>query len=427
MLRRTTVDEPQRNLYILWLGCFIASASFSIVMPFLPQFVESLGVHGNLYTWSGWIYAITFVSSAIMQPIWGNLADRLGRKPMIIRSGISIGVVFFAMAYVKTPVQLFFLRMLNGALTGFIPSSTALLATNTPEERVGRYLAILQTGNAAGTIFGPMIGGALADLFGMRVAMKVAAFIIWTATALVLVGVRERVMGVQGERTNALQDLKLAVTNRTLMALMITALLINASIQSLQPILTEFIMSLKTDAVVDWAVRLIYGEAEAEATVAGFIFALPAIATVMTAARWATLGERIGYPKLLAVGLGLAGIFTLPQSLVTTTAALIVLRFLFGVMTAAVQPSVNATLSELVHPSFRGRAFGINTSAMNIGSVIGPLLGGYIGDGLGPRAVFVSTGIMLLAAGFWVSRELTGKSVVMGQVGAPTETLEGGE
>lgn len=420
MSKITTMDESQRNLYILWLGCFIASASFSIVMPFLPQFIGELGVTENLYSWSGWIYAITFVSSAIMQPIWGNLADRFGRKPMIIRSGISIGIIDMLMSFAQSPLQLFFLRMLNGALSGFLPSAVALVATNTPEERVGRYLAIIQTGNAAGTIFGPMIGGALADLFGMRMAMKVAAFIIWTATLLVIIGVHERVMGVQGEQTNPLQDLKLAVTNRALLALMITAMLINASIQSLEPILTQFIMSLRTDAVVSWITHLIYGDTDAQATVAGFIFALPAIATVLTAARWAAVGQRIGYPKLLAFGLAVAGVFILPQSLVTTTAALIILRFLFGIMTAAVQPSVNATLSTLVHPSFRGRAFGINTSAMNIGSVIGPLLGGYIADGFGPRMVFVSTGVLLLVASIWVNRQLNRKDLVMGQVGAPS-------
>jgi len=416
------IDQATRNLYICWLGCFIAASSFSLVMPFLPQFIAELGVHENLYTWSGWIYSITFVSSAIMQPIWGNLADRYGRKVMVIRSGLVIGIINVLMSFTTSPKQLFFLRMLNGAFAGFIPSAIALVATSTPAERVGRALALIQTGTAAGNILGPMIGGALADLLGIRSSMRAAGGIIWTATLLVALGVRERIPPTQGERTSPIQDLKVAVTSQALLALLVSTVLINASIQSLEPILTKFVPSLRQDALVSWATRLIFGRTDVYATVAGFIFSLPAIATVLTAPRWATVGDRIGYPKLLASGLLLAGLLVLPQSLVATTGQLIVLRFLYGVMTAAVQPSINATLSDVVHPSFRGRAFGINTSAMNIGAVLGPLLGGYVADHLGPRMVFVTTGVLQMVASIWVQRRLASRRLQSGQVGAPAPT-----
>ncbi|HEY8346776.1 MAG TPA: MFS transporter, partial [Symbiobacteriaceae bacterium] len=336
-----------------------------------------------------------------------------------IRSGLVIGIINVLMSFTTSPKQLFFLRMLNGAFAGFIPSAIALVATSTPAERVGRALALIQTGTAAGNILGPMIGGALADLLGIRSSMRAAGGIIWTATLLVALGVRERIPPAQGERTSPIQDLKIAVTSQALLALLVSTVLITASIQSLEPILTKFVPSLRQDALVSWATRLIFGRTDAYATVAGFIFSLPAIATVLTAPRWAAVGDRIGYPKLLASGLLLAGLLALPQSLVATTGQLIVLRFLYGLMTAAVQPSVNATLSDVVHPSFRGRAFGINTSAMNIGAVLGPLLGGYVADHLGPRMVFVTTGILLMVASIWVQRRLASRAVEYGQVGAP--------
>jgi MFS family permease len=412
--------QSKRNLYILWLGVFIAAASFSLVMPFLPQFIEQLGVGGDsIYTWSGWTYAISFVASAIMSPIWGNLADRYGRKPMIIRSGISIGTVYLFMSICNSPYQLFGLRILNGAMSGFIPSSIALVATNTPEESLARALALIQTASAAGTILGPMLGGSLNDLFGMRETMVIGAVILFAASLLVAFGVKERVRLDEGAvRTSPIQDLKVAFKNRTLFALMVAAMLINASIQTLEPILTKFVPMLHQEAFLSAVIHAMFGRADASSFLSGFIFALPAIATLLTAARWARIGEHYGFAQLLAIGLALAGLLVLPQSLVTTAGMLILLRFLYGVMTAAVQPAINATLAVAVHPSFRGRAYGINQSANYMGAVIGPALSGYVADWFGPRAVFVFTGVMLLVSAIWVRRELSGAGTGE-QVGAP--------
>lgn len=413
------MDGAQRNLYILWVGNFLTACSFSLVMPFLPKFIAELGVTENLYAWAGWAYSITFVASAVMSPIWGNLADRYGRKPMIIRSGLSIASLYLLLSFATHPLQVFGIRFLNGALSGFIPSAVALVATNTPEERVGRSLAILQTGTASGTVLGPLLGGALADLVGIRFTMRIGSILVFLATLLVIAGVRERVIGQGKARTSPLQDLKLAVSNQTLFALMVSAMLINASIQSLEPILTNFVPSLRQEAFISQVTLLLFGRGDAHTFVAGFIFSLPAIATVIAAPRWARVGERIGFAKLLAIGLGAAGLLIMPQALVQTAGWLILLRFIYGLMTAAVQPSVNAALAEVVHPSFRGRAYGINTSAMYIGSVIGPTLGGYVADGFGPRAVFWVTGAMLLLSSVWVRRKLVDRDPGARLVGAP--------
>ncbi|MFZ5823186.1 MAG: MFS transporter [Bacillota bacterium] len=414
------MDQSKRNLYILWVGCFLTACSFSLVMPFLPRFIAELGVTDNLYAWAGWTYAITFVASSIMSPVWGNLADRYGRKPMIIRSGLSIGTIYLLMSFVTNPYQLFGLRMLNGALAGFIPSAIALVATNTPEHQVGRALAILQTGTASGAILGPLLGGTLAELAGIRVTLRVASLLVLLAAVLVIVGVKERVLGAGKARTSVIQDLKLAVSNKTLFALMVSAMMINASIQSLEPILVNFVPELRQEQFLLAFTHLLFGRGDAHAFIAGFIFSLPAMATVIAAPRWARLGERLGFAKLLSLGLMAAGLLVLPQSLVATAGWLILLRFLYGLMTAAVQPAVNATLAEVVHPSFRGRAYGINTSAMFIGAVLGPTLGGYVADGFGPRAVFLVTGAMLMASSLWVHRRLVNRDPNEPLVGEPT-------
>lgn len=400
-----TESTAKRNLVILWIGCFLTACSFSLVMPFLPRYIAELGVTENLYVWSGWTYAITFVSSAIMSPIWGNLADRYGRKPMIIRSGISIGIIYLLMSLVGGPYQLFGLRVLNGIFSGFIPSAIALVGTNSKEKHVGRYLAILQTGAASGQILGPMIGGLLADLLGIRPSMRIGSALVISATLLVIWGVKERKLGVGKERTSPLQDMRLAVHNKALFALLISTMLVSLSLQSLEPILTDYVRTLTPTALLTMITTALVGN-ESEATVAGFIFALPAIATIIFAPRWARVGERLGYPKLLAFGLVGAGLLALPQALVATTGTMVLLRFIYGIMTAAVQPSINASLAAAVEPEFRGRAFGINQSFSFLGAVVGPTGGGYVADAFGSRWVFVTTGVLLMVASLWVYRRL---------------------
>ncbi|MBP2017893.1 MFS family permease [Symbiobacterium terraclitae] len=419
------MDQAAKNLYVLWVGNFLTACSFSLVMPFLPRFIAELGVAENLYTWSGVIFAVTFLSSSIMAPIWGNLADRYGRKPMLVRAGISISIVYFLMSLVTNHVQLFWLRLLNGAFSGYIPSAVALVATNTPEDRVGRYLAILQTGMATGTILGPLLGGTLAELMGIRWTMRVAAVLVFVAILLAAFLVKEKIIGASKARTSVVSDIKLAVTNRGLLALMISALLIQAALQSLQPILSNFIPTLVREGWITAFTHLVFGEGDAADFLVGFVFALPALATVLTAPRWARLGDRMGFAKLLSLGLMAAGILLLPQSLVQTVGWLMLLRFVFGIATAAVQPSVNAALAEVVHPSFRGRAYGINTSANNLGSVVGPSLGGWVADAFGPRAVFVVTGLMMMFASVWVQRMLVNRRPDEPLVGGPEEGMAG--
>lgn len=425
MLSILPSDSDTRNLLVLWAGCFLTACSYSLVMPFLPQFIASLGVTENLYTWSGLTYAVSFISSAIMAPVWGNMADRYGRKPMIIRSGISIGIVYLLMAFVTNPYQLLFLRVANGAFAGFIPSSVALIATNMPDNMVGRSLALISTATAAGTITGPMIGGTLADFYSIRTTLQISATMMLLGTLLVMVLVREKLSALESKRTNPLQDLKIAFGHPHLAAVLIAAMMVSASIQSLEPILTAFVPTLHQESFLTTLMNLVFGRGDADAFISGFIFGLPGIAMVLLAARWSRLGERIGYTKVMTVGLFGAGLLALPQSLVTTAGSLILLRFVYGAMTAAVHPSVSAVLASTVHPTFRGRAFGINSGAMQMGAVIGASSGGLIADLFGQRAVFLFTGLLLVATAAWVYRALIKKDAGLGLAGAPTTTETG--
>ena len=120
-------DTPinwKRNLIVAWLGCFLTGAAFSLVMPFLPLYVEQLGVtgHSALNMWSGIVFSITFLFSAIASPFWGGLADRKGRKLMLLRSALGMGIVMVLMGLAQNIWQFLILRALLGLLGGFVPT-----------------------------------------------------------------------------------------------------------------------------------------------------------------------------------------------------------------------------------------------------------------------------------------------------------------
>lgn len=396
----------RRNLAILWAGCFLTACSFSLVMPFLPVFLAQLGVRDHLETWAGATFAVTFVSSTVMAPVWGNLADRHGRKIMVVRSGLSIGLIYLLMSMAASPWHVFGLRLLNGVFSGFIPSSIALVATNTPEDRVGRALAVLATAQASGQILGPTLGGALSDWLGIRSTMRVAAAMMAVATLLALVGVREAVRGRDRPRTSVLQDVRTALGHPVLFTLLTCVMLVQAAVMSVEPILTLHIQGLRQDPWLAATVRALYGREDAVGLLAGAVFSLPAVAAIFAAPLWARWGERVGFPTVVALGLSLSGCFVIPQALAGSVAQLAALRLAFGLSQAAVQPAVNATIATAVDPSFRGRAYGIQTSATFIGSVTGPIVGGLIASYAGSRWVFLFTGAALLAASLWVRRGL---------------------
>jgi len=378
----------RKNLSVLWLGTFIAGMSFSLVMPFLPQLLVEVGVGDGLKFWSGIAFSVSFVFSAIMAPIWGSLADKYGRKVMIVRSGIGMALIYLAMSFSSTLWHVLVLRMLNGFVSGFIPASTALMACNTPDEHLGTSLGILQTGGAFGNIMGPLLGGVLSYYLGIQQTLLLGGLLLFAGTAVVIVGVRETAAKDTNKKTDLVGDLRITFGNSTLVLMLFTIMLFQCSVSLLQPILPIFIQELST-----------IGDAS---IATGVIFSLVGIATVLAAPYWGRRGQLTGYKKVLLIGLVGSGVVSLLHSLTNSLWVLGSLRFLFGLFLAALMPSCNALIARTVGPEFRGRAFGFSSSAAQLGFFVGPLAGGFLGENWGSHIVFVFTAVLLFATAFYI-------------------------
>ncbi|KMK19149.1 multidrug transporter [Pluralibacter gergoviae] len=385
-------DTPinwKQNLAIAWVGCFLTGAGFSLVMPFLPLYVEQLGVtgHGALNMWSGLVFSITFLFSAIASPFWGGLADRKGRKIMLLRSALGMSIVMVLMGVAQNIWQFLILRALLGLLGGYVPNANALLATQIPRHKSGWALGTLSTGTVSGALLGPLAGGWLADQYGLRPVFLITASVLFLCFLLTLFFIREQFVPVnKKEMLRARAVFASLKSPRLVLSLFITTLIIQVATGSIAPILTLY-------------VRELAGNVSNIAFISGMIASVPGVAALLSAPRLGKLGDRIGPEKILIASLVVSVLLLVPMAFVQAPWQLGVLRFLLGAADGALLPAVQTLLIYNASNQVAGRIFSYNQSFRDIGNVTGPLIGAAVSASYGFRSVFfVTAGVVLFNA-----------------------------
>ncbi|WP_026961249.1 MFS transporter [Alicyclobacillus herbarius] len=386
------METWRRNLAVLWIGCLVTSASFSMVVPFLPLFLIQIGVHTHTEMWSGLLYSVAFVAGAISSPFWGSMADKYGRKPMIVRAGFVLFVVYTLTAFTTNPYEVLGLRILQGLLSGYIPGSIALVGTNTPENKVGYALSMISAATATGGIIGPLIGGGIAHLLGNRIAFASAGLLVFCSTLLVIFWVREEKFEPTKQRTSVFGAFRDAWQNKPLLSALGLNALTAFSIMTVEPVLTLYVAQLS-------------GSMRDASLLSGVVFSLAGIASVVFAPMWGKLADKTTFRRVLLIGLVGGGVWTLAQIPFHQVWTFALVRFIYGAFFCAVFPAINGLVVRCTTPEFRGRAFGLNQTANQIGNTLGPLVGGWIGGAYSIHSLFWCTGgLLLLVAGVaWFS------------------------
>lgn len=389
------MEAWQRNLYAMVIVQFVMSVAFSTMTPFLPFFVQQLGVpHGSsVEVWSGLIFSANFLMAAILSPYWGYLSDRLGRKPMVLRSTLAVAVFTAAMGFSQNVYELLAARAIMGALSGFSAAATTLVATQAPRERVGYSLGLLQTGQVSGAVFGPLLGGLLSDWLGSyRYVFWVTGLLAFVATLLVVLMVEEHFVPAQqaSKRPSLFRSFASVARERQLLPMFVVLFMGQLGIMSIAPVLTLYTASLLGENHPH--LGLLAGSAQAVTGIAN------AIASPLIGHQ----SDRIGQKRVLIAALIGAACFLAPQGLVSSYLAFLGLRFGLGLMLGGLLPSANALVSKLAPPSMRGQAFGLTASATFLGNFGGPLLGGFVSSAYGIPTMFLVTAFLLFANACWV-------------------------
>ncbi|MBA7802714.1 multidrug efflux MFS transporter [Citrobacter freundii] len=375
------------NLISVWFGCFFTGLAISQILPFLPLYVSQLGVtsHEALSMWSGLTFSVTFLISAIVSPMWGSLADRKGRKLMLLRASLGMAIAILLQAFATNVWQLFLLRGVMGLTSGYIPNAMALVASQVPRERSGWALSTLSTAQISGVIGGPLMGGFIADHVGLRAVFCITAGLLVVSFLVTLFFIKEGVRPTikKSERLSGKAVFASLPYPALVISLFFTTMVIQLCNGSIGPILALFIKSMVPDS----------GNI---AFLSGLIASVPGISALISAPRLGKLGDRVGTERILMATLIFAVVLFFAMSWVTTPLQLGVLRFLLGFADGAMLPAVQTLLVKYSSDQITGRIFGYNQSFMYLGNVAGPLMGASVSAMAGFRWVFIATASIVL-------------------------------
>ncbi|MCH4058249.1 MAG: MFS transporter [Lactobacillaceae bacterium] len=380
----------RRNLTVLWVCTFIAGISFSEIMPFMSLYVGQLGnfTKSQLSFYSGLVFAATFFVSAIVSPMWGALADRKGRKIMLIRASLGMAVAMFLMGLATNVWQLIGLRALQGVFSGFISNAQALIASQTPRKNSGKALGTLVTGSTSGMLMGPIIGGILAQVFSIRNTFFITASLLLLAGILSATLVTEHFVPIQRpknpEKKGLLAGLLSQFDNpRLIIVLLLSTMFVQLGNASISPIISLYVK------------ELMHGQGSVP-LVAGIIAALPGISNIIAAPRLGDYGDKHGSGKVLIAGYLFAVLVYIPQGLIPSVVVLGILRLLVGVSDGALFPTIQTLLTKNSPVSATSAIFSWNQSFQALGNMFGALLGGTLAGIFDYNVVFIATAGLLL-------------------------------
>ncbi len=401
----------KRNLYLTWLAQMLVMIGFTSVLPFVPLYIQTMGLNSKeAALWTGVMVSLSFVVMGIAAPIWGALSDRYGRKSMLLRSMVAGSLIILAMSFTNQVWQVFGLRIMQGAFAGSVTAAIALVASITPRQKMGFSLGLMQTAVFSGQSIGPLLGGFLAEHLGYQAAFLITCSLMFGATALVWLFVKEeftpKIIEAGPNSNDSRNPLQKFAANWTqfagykgfmTMALVLAMLQFTTFI--LTPVLPIFVQGLPGG--------LLKSAGMGVSSITGLIFGVTGITSALSSIVAGRLSDKLGHRVVLIFSTATAAVLYLPQIFVTDTFQLLVMRGLTGLCIGGIIPSANAIIGQLTPPEKRGTAYGVAQSIASIGQAAGPLTGALVVATLDAHVVFGVTAVMFVVVCLWVRRVIS--------------------
>ena len=380
-------NDWRRNVWALTLTVFISFVGFQFFSPFLPLYIRELGVTdpAKIALWSGLQAAVTPAMSGILSPVFGRLADRFGRKLMLIRSLVGFVVIVAAMGLVTSVQQLFLARVIMGFFAGFTPMVMALATTSAPKDKVPAAIGMVQSAQLLSVAVGPAIGGYVASHFGIRYAFFATAGLCALALVGLIVLFQEVSPASPGASRQPAAKMPLGDVFRyphfaVVMALLFVAQFIDRGLALLIPLQVAHLPDI-----------------EKIAAVSGTIVSIGAIAATTSANVAARLAREIPAARILLIGLFVGGPLCAAMALPRGWLVLLALRLLTGLCLGAAITLTYSLGATIVPAEHRGAAFGWLGLGLQIGTAASPLVCGMIAAASIPGA-FVFDGALAWVA-----------------------------
>jgi DHA1 family multidrug resistance protein-like MFS transporter len=374
----------------MFIAQLMSGLGFSTVFPFLPLYVQALGTNTSLSIefLAGMIYSAQAVAMMIAAPIWGAVADRYGRKPMVQRATFGGAVIILLMGFVRSAEELVLLRAVQGLVTGVISAANALVAAVAPRDRTGYAMGVLHVGFWGGLAAGPLIGGVLADTVGYRNTFIITSALLAASGVLVQIGVQEAFnprAKAEKESRGLIGDWRSIIGAPGVALTYALRFLNNLARMMIVPIIPLFVQALLPNTA-----RI--------NSFTGIIVGLSSGASTAAAVFLGRLGDRVGHKRILKISGLLAGLLYLPQSLVSEGWQLLILQALTGAASGGMIPTLSALLASYTQPGKEGSVYGLDSSIGSASRAVAPLIGASAAYWFGFRGTFVVTGLVFILA-----------------------------
>lgn len=401
------MEQWKKNLYASWIAQLLAMIGFSASTPFIPLYIiKDLHVHTqtDAELWSGVMATCSSLAMAFFAPIWGSLADRYGRKSMVLRAMLAGFLIIGLTPFTDSVWIVLLLRVAQGATTGTVPANVALIASTTPSKRLGYALGLMQTAVFTGSSIGPLVGGFFADVTDYKITFFITSILLLLAALIVHFFVHEDFVPVKkgvntGPKLSLMTRFKAQFGEREFVAMLVVLTLVQFGGSVVAPVLALFIQQLN-------------GSLEGAATLAGLELAITGIAAAASSVVAGNLADKYGRRRVLMVASLVTALLYFPQAFVGNVVELLVIRGVMGLFIGGIIPSANAIIAELIPEGRKGAAYGLVSAASSMGFAIGPLTGSVIAAAINIRGIFTVTAVTLLIVSFWVYL-VVGKSVNM--------------
>ena len=380
------------NFGVILLCQIFIFASFSSVFPFLPIYLQELGEsERGAIIWAGAIQTCASAVLLVATPLWGALSDRVGRKPMLVRSMVGAFISLTLLGFVAHAWEVLVLRLFQGATAGTNAAIIALAASVLPQARLSTGMGLLQTAQFLGVSLGPLIGGFTFTTFGFRNAFIGAGAAMFTITLLILLFVREP--GGQPARSEKRTSIlaSLATVGR--------APALRWTILAMLGFQAAYSVS---NSLLPLQMANLAGSGVESAGIVGTVLASGAIGIAIGSAALGWLGGRI-HPARIALGTLLLGaLLTAVQVTLTNPVQFVPLRFALGIVAGGIVPSLRSVLAEdaRADPATRdnlGALYGLAASAVTGGQGIGPSVASFTATTWGLPAIHGVSAVFLAA------------------------------
>lgn len=386
-------ERWQINLATLWVTQVISLTSFGFGLPFMPYFIQELGITQpvtiNLYT--GILSAAPAITMALMSPVWGFLSDRFGQKLMIQRAMLAAFFIIGGMGFSQAIWHLVALRLLQGLFTGTITASSTFVAVNTPNHKLSFALGFLSSSTFIGYSLGPWLGGMVAEQFGYRMSFWVGALLMLVGFVLVTVFLRQTVpIGKkEGPKTqtslkNLNDDVQFGDSQKTEPMVSTTKVrgafsFITYSI-GLMLLMLFFHRILRTvfTPFIPLYVQEITGTKVGAAALTGSINGLVGFVTALSAVFISRLGDKYAKLPLIKVMLMIAFFIAIGVNFTNSLMSFTILYTAIFFVIGGVEPLITSMTAEQTDPGRRGALFGIQGLVGSLGWMVSPVIGTYI-------------------------------------------------